>query len=277
VNRLVLVLVMMAGAASAEVPASLRKALLLHAPFDGGADARYARGDKRIYSAPNYKTLDKAEAGMSAADVEIAKGQGVRGDALRFRSVNTAALFFKAAGNTAYSAAGWSGTAAFWLRLDPDTDLKGFTDPLQITDKAYNDACIWVDFTKDDRPRHFRLGVFGDLSAWNPDNIPSDKNPAFEKRLVVVGRPPFTSQRWTHVAITWLGIGSKAGSAKLYVDGKLAGTAEGIRERFTWQTDKALIRLGVNYAGLFDELAIFDRPLTEAEVQKLGSGAEARK
>ena len=44
------------------------------------------------------------------------------------------------------------------LKLDPETDLEpGFCDPLQITDKAYNDSAVWVDFPKDDIPRHFRL------------------------------------------------------------------------------------------------------------------------
>ena len=263
------------AAAAAQNTDSLRKSLLLYAPFDGGgADARYARGDARIYSAPDYKSLDKAEPGFGRADVEIARNEGVRGDALRFRSVNQAALFLKAAGNTAYSPDGWSGTASFWLRLDPDQDLKGFSDPIQITDKAYNDSCVWVDFTKDERPRHFRLGVFGNLSAWNPGNLPPDRNPAFEKRLVVLREPSFSSKRWTHVAITWSRIGSESGSAKLYVHGRLVGTAEGIRERFTWEADKAVIRLGVNYAGLFDELAIFDRPLTAAEVQQLQFGKD---
>lgn len=271
--RLCAVLALTIAGAAAEVPASLKKSLLLHAPFDGSADAKYARGDARIYSAPNYKSLDKSAEGIGVADAEIARGEGVRGDALRFRSVNTAALFYKALKNAAYAPSGWNGTASFWLRLDPDTDLKGFSDPLQITDKAYNDACIWTDFTKDDRPRHYRLGVFGNLSAWNPDNLPPDKNPAFDKRLVVLRTTPFSSQRWTHVAVTWSGIGSKSGIAKLYVDGRLVGSAEGVAEPFTWEPDKATIRLGVNYAGLFDELAIFDRPLSEAEVQQLRSAA----
>ena len=31
----------------------------------------------------------------------------------------------------------------------------------------------------------------------------------------------------------------------------------------------AAIRLGVNYVGLYDELAIFDRTLTDAEIHRL--------
>ena len=70
-----------------------------------------------------------------------------------------------------------------------EKDLKpGFCDPIQITDKAYNDSAIWADFTKDDKPRHFRLGVFGALKSWNPENLPTDRNSVFLKRLVVVKR-----------------------------------------------------------------------------------------
>jgi hypothetical protein len=273
VIRFASILVMSLGALSAEIPGGLKNSLLLYAPFDGKLDAAYARGDPKIYSAPSYKEVDKALAGMGQVDAAFAPKMGVRGDALKFNSVNSKALFFKAAGNTKYSPNGWNGTASFWLRLDPDTDLKGFSDPVQITDKAYNDACIWVDFTKDERPRHFRLGVFGDLSAWNSSKLPADKNPEFTNRLVVMRKTPFSSNRWTHVAVTWSGLGSKSGSAKLYVDGQLVGTADSIREPFTWQPDKALIRLGVNYAGLFDELAIFDRPLSETEIGQLHKAA----
>lgn len=254
---------------SAEIPSGLRNSLLLHAPFDGTADAAYARGDKRIYSAPDYKTQDQAQLGFGKLDVEMAPKQGVRGDALRFKSVNAGALFFKAPKNVAYKDGGWAGTASFWLKLDPDNDLKGFADPIQFTDKAYNDAAIWVDFTKDDRPRHFRLGVFGNLAAWNPTDIPPDKNPNFTKRLVVLQKTPFSSARWTNVTVTWTGLGGKSGSAQLYVDAKLIGNATGIEEAFNWDPAKASIRLGVNYAGLMDELTVFDRPLTAAEVGSL--------
>ena len=65
----------------------------------------------------------------------------------------------------------------------------------QITDKAYNNSAIWVDFTKDERPRHFRLGVFGELKSWNPNNLPGDKNPAFGARLVVEPKHPFARDR----------------------------------------------------------------------------------
>ena len=34
---------------------------------------------------------------------------------------------------------------------------------------------------------------------------------------------------------------------------------------------KARLRLGVNYVGLFDDLMVFNRPLTPAEIKTLGA------
>src|SRR5262249_30367481 len=109
----------------------------------------------------------------------------------------------------------------------------------------------------------FRLGVFGDITTWNPQNIPPDKNPDFRRRLVVVERPPFANGKWTHIAVTWSNLGGGQGVAKLYLDGKPRGSAEGIREPFTVDVARNAIRLGVNYVGLFDEVAVFNRALIE--------------
>ena len=63
--------------------------------------------------------------------------------------------------------------------------------------------------------------------------------------------------------------GPGKGIAKLYLDGKLQGTTETIGEPFHWDTSRAAIRLGVNYVGLWDELAIFNRALVDREVAEL--------
>jgi hypothetical protein len=250
---------------------SLRAALSFFASFDHGFHADYAHGDRLMYTAPSYRDLDEAIADVVSPDIVIAKGQGRYGDALQFRKKNTQAVFYKAAVNVGYRPRNLSGTVSFWLSLSPDQDLEpGYTDPLQITDKAYNNAAIWVDFTRDDKPRHFRLGVFGDSAAWNPKNLSSDQNPFFNQRTVVVTAPPFARGQWTHVAIVFSRIGSDSGgTAKLYLDGKLAGSADGIREAFNWEPALATIRLGVNYVGLWDELSTFSRPLTDAEIDAL--------
>jgi hypothetical protein len=258
---------LLAGAAFAQTPAGL----LFHASFDGSTDAAVASGDKRIYSAASYKEQAKATPALSAApNAALAPGQGRNGSgALRFKAKNTNALFYKAHGNTAFRAGGWTGTISFYLKLDPEKDLEpGFCDPIQVTDKAYNDSAIWVDFTKDDKPRHFRLGVFGALKVWNPENLPADKFPAFNNRLVVMKKTPFAADRWTHIVIVHEGLGGGKGHATLYVDGTAVGAAEGIAEKFEWDEALGAIRLGVNYVGLMDDVRVFSRALSPAELRR---------
>ena len=108
-----------------------------------------------------------------------------------------------------------------------------------------------------------------DLKAWNPQNQPADKYPDFNKRLVVNRNPPFARGKWTHVVITHFALGSGNGEARLYLDGRLQGAAQQIKEPFSWNFATAAIRVGVNYVGLFDDLAVFNRALTAGEVKSL--------
>jgi hypothetical protein len=248
----------------------LSGALTLHASFDDGTRAAFALGDSVLYGAPSWGELDQAEPGLGNADVDILPSLGRFGSALRFNSRNTSALFYRAGEKTSYSEEDWGGTLSFWLSLSPAEDLEpGYCDPIQLTDQAYNDAAVWVDFTQEN-PRQFRLGVFGDLDAWNPDGLSSDEHPGFQEKLVVVEEPPFRRGEWTHVVITYAGLNSASGgTARLYLDGTLQGVITDIHDPFTWDLQQAQLRIGVNYVGLFDEVAMFDRPLTDAEVVKL--------
>ena len=260
--------------AGAEPPAdaavALADSLTFHASFDNGLDADRAPGDPRLYTAPSYDEQDRAAPGLGSSPAVLTDGAGRFGDALRFTERNEHAVFYRADGNVGYSPESWSGTVSFWLRVDPATELApGFCDPVQITDAAYNDAAIWVDFTAE-APRQFRLGVFGDLAVWDPDGLGPNDNPAFTDRLTVVDDLPFAGDRWTHVAVTYAGLGQSGGAATLYLDGeRVSGGADDIDEPFTWDVARGAIRLGVNYVGLLDELSLFDRPLTGDEVRAL--------
>ena len=244
----------------------LARSLTLHASFDDGTLAAFAAGDSVLYSAPSWGELDEAQPGLGSADVDLVPSLGRFGGALRFNSRNTSALFYRAGEKTTYSDEDWGGTISFWLSLSPAEDLEpGYCDPIQLTDQAYNDAAVWVDFTQEN-PRQFRLGVFGDLDAWNPDGLSSDEHPGFQEKLVVVDEPPFSRGEWTHVVITYSGLNSASGgTARLYLDGILQGVIAEIHDPFTWDLQQAQLRIGVNYVGLFDEAALFDRPLTDAE------------
>jgi hypothetical protein len=251
--------------------AELGKALTFHASFDQGADAVFGAGDKRIHTAESYKKRDTAKPGLHQPDVRIATGNGRYGSALEFSKKNTTAIYFQAEKNVDYRESNWNGTVSFWLSLDPDQDLApGYCDPIQVTDKEFNDAAAWVDFSRDEKPRHFRLGIFGNLAEWNPMKLPPDKNPDFSRRLVTVTAPPFGRGKWTHIVFTFSGLNAaQPGEAKLYLNGQLQGTAGPIREKFAWNVSQSTIRLGLNYTGLFDDLSIFQRALTAQEVQTL--------
>jgi hypothetical protein len=176
-------------------------------------------------------------------------------------------VFYKGSENVAYRKENWSGTVSLWLRLDPEEDLDpGYTDPIQITTRTWNDAAIFVDFDQQGDPRDFRLGVFSDLRAWNPENadVPEDKRP-----LLKVRNPPFDRDRWTHVAVTWESFNraSRDGVAAFYLKGELKGQIIDWEQTFTWAADEEIrIYVGLYYIGYFDELSCFDRPLSTAEI-----------
>ena len=259
--------VLFAGALSAApIPGALRSHLTFHASFDKGFDADVAKGDKSLYTAPSFKEIASAKPGAAAADIAIdPKGGIAGGGALQFKSKNTHAVFFHAA--KAFTLA--AGSSSYWLKVDPQKDLDTFTDAMQITDKDYNDSGIWTDFPATGNPKPFRLGVFGALKSWNPDNKPPNANPDFDRRLVVLNNPPISRDKWTHVVITWSGLGTASATAALYVDGKLVGNATGIKEPFAWDEAQVAMRIGLNYVGWLDEVAAFDKALSAKEVETL--------
>ena len=174
----------------------------------------------------------------------------------------------------AYRQQDWSGTASFWLRLDPQVDLGDwYCDPIQITEKAWNDAALWVDFSKDEKPKHFRLGALADLKVWNPTNRDFEKMTAAERPIYVVTQPPFSRGTWTNVVITFekFNTGKPNGLAKLYLNGKLQGAVSGRNQIYSWDQEKAAIQIGMGYVGLYDDLAFFDRALNEAEIKVLNT------
>ncbi len=246
----------------------LKESLTFHASFDQGYDADFSRGDPRMYTAPAYDELEASEKGMRSNNVSLTAA-GLFGGALDFKQKGDAVIYYRSEDNIAYSRDSWDGAISLWLQLNPENDLEpGYCDPIQITDEGYNDAALWVDFT-DKNPRQFRMGIFGDLKVWNPDNINPDENPAFNQRLVVAEDRPFNREQWTHVVISFSKLGGAEAKADFYVNGKLQGTQPDITEPFTWDLMKSKIFLGLNYVGLIDEVAIFDRYLSEEQVMLL--------
>ncbi|MEM7486614.1 MAG: LamG-like jellyroll fold domain-containing protein [Bacteroidota bacterium] len=255
----------------------LKDDLLFYASFDEGTSADIAVGDNAIYTAELRKNMQDAKPGLLNPDVVLAKGVGLSGDALDFKKRSRMVTFFKAAENMGYSKENWNGAVSFWLQLDPAKDLEpGYCDPIQITDINYNDAALWVDFTKEN-PRDFRLGVLGDIEVWNPKKLGPDENPDYLRRLVPVKQPPFKRGEWTHIVINFSGLNTENGSSELFVNGESKGKVPPINDPFTWDEEKANILLGLSYIGLFDELSVFNRPLNTDEVERIYNAKDGLK
>ena len=258
--------------AHTDLRANLASALTFHASFDHGPDADYARGDKQAYTValPMGAIVTSGTPGLTDSSISIAKGAGKYGDALAFTQASDAILFYRAAQNVAYSPTAFAGTASFWMRVDPAEIDGQYADPFQLTDKIFSDDCIWIDFTKNDDPSDFRLGVFGDRKTWDPTNMQAFSK-EFYWRMAKITEPPFAKDRWTHVVITWDGLNNtQQGRARLYFDAEYQEATGIIREKFNWEISKATIRLGTGpFVGLMDDLALFDRALTPDEINAL--------
>ncbi len=254
---------------------ALKKALTFYVSFDNGTTADFALGDANIYTANGSyvdmkRKLDNIQVGMNNSNHGITEGKGQFGNAFEFgkKKEGSQVFFYKSKDNISYDPQNWSGSISFWLSVDPSTDLKGYTDPIQITDANFNDASIWVDFTDDDPP-NFRLGVIGDKKAWSLDTLNSPFMVEFEKRLVNVEKPSFSRSQWTHILITYKDLGTSNSLAKLYLNGEKKGTVSGIDDPFTWKLEESNIFLGLGYTGLMDELSIFNEPLTDSQAMEL--------
>ncbi len=245
---------------------AMMAALHFHAPFDGDANASVFATNGAIMTADSLerKTLVP---GIQRRDVSVARGEGKYQDCLRFTGKAREVICF-AGTEIHYAEEDWSGSVSMWMRLDPDKDLlPGYCDPLQITQHAWNNGAFFVDFDKD-LPRDFRLGVFSDLTHWNPKDIPWEQWPVEKRPMVTVKNPPFSRSEWTHVVFTFDSINASGGSpstASLYINSKLQGTIQQPLV-YKWDLSKVSIMLGIEYIGDLDDLMIFRRALTPQEV-----------
>lgn len=263
-----------AGQAAA-VRQALASALVFHASFDGGVDARRAADDPKLYWAPTWARRAEAQPGLPpAGDTRQAPGEGRFGDALRFTRRGVPPVFYHGGKNMPYAAANWNGAVSFWLSTDPQNDLGvGFCDPIQITPRAWNNGAFFVEFEKGKGPEAvpFRLGVYADFDVWNPTKRPFDQIPPAERPLTTVDNPPFAKGKWTHIVFTWesFNTGRADGVARLYLDGQPRGTLAGRQQTFTWDPAETKIALGLGYIGLMDDVAVFNRRLSDAEIAEL--------
>lgn len=255
-------------AADTEAKAKLSRALTLHASFDNGLDADFSRGDKTCY-VQQGKMLVPAKPN---AEVALEAEAGRYGGALHFLKKGTFRPSFKDAGVLGYNAKSWSASVSVWLRLDPDKDLEpGYCDPVQIVGNDSRKGFIFLEWSKDETPRFFRYAIRPLFHIWNPNNVQWGDIPVEKRPMVQVARAPFSREKWTHVVFTLANINDKKNppGGNLYLNGKLQGAIEKWNLEFDWDPAKVLLVLGASYVGYMDDLAVFDRPLTDVEVDRI--------
>jgi hypothetical protein len=254
------------SAAKTETKASLSRALTLHASFDEGLNADFARGDKTCYIVRGGDLLPAAP----TDEVRLAPGAGRFGGALHFTKKSDFRPAFRDAGVLGYNDKNWSASVSVWLRLDPDEDLEpGYCDPVQIVGDDSRKGFIFLEWSKDETPRFFRYAIRPLSHLWNPDNVGWEEIPAEKRPMVQVERAPFSRDAWTHAVFTLENINdkSKPQAGRLYLNGKLQGTIENRDLTLGWDPDRVRLVLGAAYVGHMDDLAVFDRALTDGEVR----------
>lgn len=256
------------NAAEEEAKKKLSKALTLHASFDKDLDADFSKSDKKCYVQQGQML---APAKLND-DVKVVADAGRYGGALHFPKKGATRPSYKDGGVVGYNAKNWSASVSAWLRLDPDKDLEpGYCDPIQIIGNDNKKGYIFLEWSKDETPRYFRYAIRPLFHIWNPDNVQWADIP-FEKRpMTQVAKAPFSREKWTHVVFTLENINdkSKPPVGRLYLNGKLQGSIEKWNMTFDWDPEKVLLVLGANYVGYMDDLAVFDRPLTDVEVDRV--------
>lgn len=257
-------------------PEAIRAAVTLYASFDEGLRADFGGGKLEPgtrFGSPSQPESFVFEPTVDDSVFRIAKDKGVSRGALEAADVlpRSGRIYYGAKGNIAYDPQGWGGSVSFWLNTNPNTLLKtSFCDPVQITEKGAGNGGLWCDFP-DVKPRDFRMGAF---PAVPPGGKPIPESAA-DAPLIRIEKIDFEQGKWRHVALVWnnFDTGEPNAEAVLYIDGRLRGRLADRQVAMGWNLDKTGIYFAVNYIGLLDELAVFNRPLTAAEVAALQADA----
>lgn len=272
-RSLALLLLVLALAAPVRADdADIRKAVTFYASFDAEVKGDAGGGQLTFDTRSNHPT-EKGKytvtKGFSDKAFRVTKDKGIAGGAIEAVDVlpDNGRIFVPAKGNIAFKPAGWSGSLSMWCKTDPDALLKTkFCDPVQITQKGANNGGLWFDFNGA-KPRDLRHGAFPMIPDGKKGVGEDDPNAP----MVRVSKVGWKAADWHHVVLTWenLDTGKADAVTSLYIDGKLIGQVKDRAIAMGWDIDKAGIYVAINYIGLLDEFAVFDRALTAAEVTAL--------
>lgn len=252
----------------------IKHALTFFASFDDGVTADYSAGDSTLYVAPRWEGRSGTmKPYTNEKHLRTHEGEGLVGDALWIENTEQPVYFYRGEHNINYSENDWEGTVSFWLRLSPDEDLAdGYSDPIQLTDSAWNDGALYVDFTYQ-IPRVFRFAFFAEREVWDPKLRDWEDIPVEERPMVEVKEPFFSRDRWTHVAFAFrnFNTGEENGTVDCFINGEFYGSLTGREQTLNWNTENAAIWLGYNYTGYFDELSIYNKALSAEQIQMIYS------
>ena len=245
----------------------LRRGLTFHAPFDAGFDAASSADDP----ACRVRAGGKMVSPTPGPEMRLAT-DGKFGACLVFPKKGTVRPEYAASRSLAYGTTDWSATVSVWLRLDPDKDLEpGYCDPVQIVGDDVKKGFIFLEWSKDHAPRHFRFAVRPIYHLWNPDAVGWEQIPDERRPMVKMEQAPFRRDRWTHVVFVLDHLNDHAAPprARLHVDGKPVGVIQGHDLTFGWDPAAIRLVLGAAYVGSMDDLAVWNRALTAEEIARL--------
>lgn len=254
--------------ASAQTASDLAGSLTLHASFDKGFDADFSRGDNAC-TVRQGKELVPARPNE---EVQLAPTGGRFGGGLQYTKKGRYWPQFSGVNVVNYSPTSWNTTVSVWLKLDPDKDLEpGYCDPVQIIGDDLKKGFVFLEWSKDETPRYFRFATRPLFHIWNPTNVQWADIPFDKRPMVQVERAPFSREKWTHVAFTIENVNEKEKKpvGKLYLNSELQGKIENWDLTFGWDPSQVQLVLGAAYVGYMDDLAVFNRALSDAEVKVL--------
>jgi hypothetical protein len=260
-------LLLAAPATAADALRPLRGALTHHVSFDSTFDADFSKGDPKA----QFTGAPKGTPPGPGEFIKLAPGAGRFGGALHVTKKNPIKPAWNNAGILNYQPAHWSGSVSIWLRLTPDEDLEpGYCDPVQIVGGDNKKGFIFLEWSKDETPRLFRYAIRPLFEIWNPKNQDWAKMTDAERPMVQLHHAPFSRTKWTHVVFTFDRLNAgKAGVGRLYLDGKHQGSVQGWDLTFGWDAARVQLVLAAAYVGHMDDLGVFNRALTEAEVKQV--------
>lgn len=245
----------------------LAESLTLQASFDKDLNADFSRGDKVCYL--QGKELVPA---MPNEELKLEPAAGRYGGALHFTKKGNTRPAFRDPGIVNYNDKNWTASVSVWLRLTPDEDLEpGYCDPVQIVGDDSKKGYIFMEWSKDEKPRYFRYAIRPLFHIWNPTNVQWADIPFDKRPMVQVEKAPFSRDTWTHAVFTLANVNDKTKPqvGRLFLNGKLQGTIENWDLTFNWDPSKVLVVLGASYVGHMDDLSVYNRALTDGEVRQL--------